>query len=684
MNTIIKLRCVDQVLTLEDTPVIASGGQGEDVVQVSFCSKWDGMTKTAVFWRKTEDVYHVLLDDKTGEGVIPWEVLVDEGILYFGVLGVSTDGRRRTSNVCRYRVEKGALIEGKLPADPTPSMYEQILAREAELQGEVDGVMDAVNAAADAAAKAESAAKAAAAKAESAAEDAAAAAVKLVQENVAEAVEMAQTASAAAETAAQSAQQAVKKAEAAAEEAATSAKKEVLEMGAVLYSFGSYEGTGARRTLTLPVTPKLVHIWGDPAVGETSRGEEYYSESSPAITLGQGETLVNSTTTTTGKSALQWVRLEGNTLVFDWDYTLGSLEGVDCHVDHLNTSGVKYSIAIVYAPGDEVDNTVQLTVVNEFGELAEGKEFYVKVGEMTYKVDTVLRLEKGTEVNCFVQDTVDGCSLYYNGHWENQSPEYKHYIRLSVPDGVQLCYTANTFGDFSGVLAGKRSTGSNDTLPRSLDQLTDYSLRMLKDDNILYLKVWKAEEDEPADWNLTYIDDLIGAPVGDESDAAYNWKLRLSFCDSPKGNTTPEYAWVGELRINGGEDMVGGMMTTSEAEAKLRSAFDTTSGLTWNYFSGGHRLQFGGYGSCITTRERMSGNYELLLGFRFSATDLLEKNTTVDRDEGLQIIPFKDTTNPKVTGGQWNYTLLLDKDTEITLHDDGFGGSRVDIDDADV
>ena len=49
MNTLIKVNCIDQVLTLENTPTVASGGLNEDYVEFSFCSKWDDLEITAVF-----------------------------------------------------------------------------------------------------------------------------------------------------------------------------------------------------------------------------------------------------------------------------------------------------------------------------------------------------------------------------------------------------------------------------------------------------------------------------------------------------------------------------------------------------------------------------------------------------------------------------------------------------------
>lgn len=128
MSTIIKLKCLDQVLTFESTPVVASGGLEEDRIQVEFCSKWNGLTRTAVFWRSEQEAYHVPLDE-SDSCAIPPEVLTDEGVIYFGLFGVSSDGRQRTSQAMRYTIAKGAITDGTKPSDPTPDIYTELLAR---------------------------------------------------------------------------------------------------------------------------------------------------------------------------------------------------------------------------------------------------------------------------------------------------------------------------------------------------------------------------------------------------------------------------------------------------------------------------------------------------------------------------------------------------------------------------
>lgn len=128
MSTIIKLRCIDQVLTFDSTPLIASGGVEEDRVQVEFCPKWDGLVKTAVFWRNEKEAFHVLLDEDDS-CAIPKEVIIDEGRIYLGFFGVSAEEKQRTSQVLAYNVVKGAITLDSAPDSPTVDIYTQLLAR---------------------------------------------------------------------------------------------------------------------------------------------------------------------------------------------------------------------------------------------------------------------------------------------------------------------------------------------------------------------------------------------------------------------------------------------------------------------------------------------------------------------------------------------------------------------------
>ena len=122
----IQVKCVDQVLKIVKAPVIASGGLNEVCVVFDFCEKWDGFMKTALFYRDAETVYYAVLDDND-MCVVPWEVYHEAGYFYFSVFG-EKGSARRTSNKVRYKIVGGAITEELIPPDPTPDVYDQIIA----------------------------------------------------------------------------------------------------------------------------------------------------------------------------------------------------------------------------------------------------------------------------------------------------------------------------------------------------------------------------------------------------------------------------------------------------------------------------------------------------------------------------------------------------------------------------
>ena len=141
-------------MAFENTPVISSGGMGEDFVEFSFCSLWDGYAITAVFWRTEDDVYHAVLDSENC-CEIPPEVTEEPGIIYFGVFGVDSNAQRRTSEVVSYRITRGAITNNTKPSEATPEMYDQLLAKYAEVLVALDPVEGMVKDAAASAAAAE-------------------------------------------------------------------------------------------------------------------------------------------------------------------------------------------------------------------------------------------------------------------------------------------------------------------------------------------------------------------------------------------------------------------------------------------------------------------------------------------------------------------------------------------------
>lgn len=142
--TRINARIIDQTLQLTNTPLLASGGVREIQVVCDFCDLWAGYGKTAVFYRKDGQVYHVPMFDDSA--VVPWEVMVDAGTVYFGIIGVADN--TRTTEVVEIRVEQGAITSHALvPGDPTPDVYSQIMANLGVTQGRLNQMiaMKAVN-----------------------------------------------------------------------------------------------------------------------------------------------------------------------------------------------------------------------------------------------------------------------------------------------------------------------------------------------------------------------------------------------------------------------------------------------------------------------------------------------------------------------------------------------------------
>lgn len=125
MQTTVRVQCRDQALQV-NAPKLASGGVNEIRVEFSFCPLWDGFAKTAVFYREGEKPYKKVLDD-ADSCLVPDEVTPAPGSVYFGVFGVLGDVVR-TSEVLPLKLLQGPPREGSEPAEPTPDIYEQILA----------------------------------------------------------------------------------------------------------------------------------------------------------------------------------------------------------------------------------------------------------------------------------------------------------------------------------------------------------------------------------------------------------------------------------------------------------------------------------------------------------------------------------------------------------------------------
>lgn len=129
--TIINAHITDQVIQLSNLPRIASGSKEALQIRCDFCGKWEGCGKMAVFYRDESEVYHVPIVD--GLVTVPWEVLADEGHFWLGFVG--QDDLTRTTEAIRVEVVKGALtVATATPQDPTPDIYQQLLAAQGKLE----------------------------------------------------------------------------------------------------------------------------------------------------------------------------------------------------------------------------------------------------------------------------------------------------------------------------------------------------------------------------------------------------------------------------------------------------------------------------------------------------------------------------------------------------------------------
>lgn len=129
--SIISVQCIDTLLTITDAPILAL--DGTDSISFSFCSKWDGYTKTVIFKTSPSKSYEVsVVDDSV---LIPTEVL-SSSCFCFKVIGTKEGAEDRESDVFRCRVESSELIA----ENPALSVHEEIMYRLKQLETWIDDV----------------------------------------------------------------------------------------------------------------------------------------------------------------------------------------------------------------------------------------------------------------------------------------------------------------------------------------------------------------------------------------------------------------------------------------------------------------------------------------------------------------------------------------------------------------
>jgi hypothetical protein len=168
--------------TYSDSP-LTSGRVGLQVKAV-FSEAWQGLIKTAVIMGSGVTLDMVV--DKTGVFTIPHECMTSSGsTLKVGLYGMTADGTVVIPTVyCTIgTIQEGAIPTGENGEDPTPSVFDQIVAAATEAaeraetaQGAAEAAEEAANASAEEAATSAKAAEKANASAVAQAETATAAA----------------------------------------------------------------------------------------------------------------------------------------------------------------------------------------------------------------------------------------------------------------------------------------------------------------------------------------------------------------------------------------------------------------------------------------------------------------------------------------------------------------------------
>lgn len=128
----IAMSCIDKGLTITDIPLVDI--TGTNTIQFSFCPKWEGYTKSVVFYKTPSLTYTKTVVDDAAE--IPSEVVSEGSCFTFVVRGSKDGAEDRETQFFRCRMESGELIV----ENPTESIREIFSKRIADLEGWVDDV----------------------------------------------------------------------------------------------------------------------------------------------------------------------------------------------------------------------------------------------------------------------------------------------------------------------------------------------------------------------------------------------------------------------------------------------------------------------------------------------------------------------------------------------------------------
>lgn len=125
--TTLELQLENQLLTILNQEIIASGDTNTDQCVFSFSKEWEGYVKTAVFYQdKANTQYVVLESDDTC--MIPAAAMAREGNLHIGIFGIN-GSKVLTSTVETFYIHEGAISGEEINTEPSDDVFLSIIAQ---------------------------------------------------------------------------------------------------------------------------------------------------------------------------------------------------------------------------------------------------------------------------------------------------------------------------------------------------------------------------------------------------------------------------------------------------------------------------------------------------------------------------------------------------------------------------
>lgn len=139
MSTI-NIKCVDQVMTFTNMPIITAGDKNVDKIQFDFCPLWDGFVRVAVFFQQKTELSYALIN-ADGSCNVPNSIMKLTGQIFIAVTGVNTSSQVRTSNILSYTIDEGIVdaslndeFPGEISEEEKNDIFNKILEMCIEMQ----------------------------------------------------------------------------------------------------------------------------------------------------------------------------------------------------------------------------------------------------------------------------------------------------------------------------------------------------------------------------------------------------------------------------------------------------------------------------------------------------------------------------------------------------------------------